>query len=418
MQMKKIVSDECMKEVAHLKENVIIYGAGEAGKILMERLLLEFPELSVRIAVTAKDGYPYYLLGRKVFCIEDLPELADKCVVIIAALEKTQEVIADILEHFGFHDVYGMGDEFYKARKYSWGEVEHLQNKELTYDKRYVQPYVENISKICEKYRIESGQIKQYIERAADYLHSDRLDIADLIIPLGNKCSLRCRDCNNLMPYFKAPKDLDVSKILHSLEVLSVKADSILKCELIGGEPFLSNNLPIVLDFLIRKENVYAIDITTNGTILPKKEWIPLLQNYKVTVKISDYGTLVDKQEIIDYMEAYDVSYEVLEVGRWTASGTTQKRGRTVLELQKIYGNCYAGYFCKTLYEDKLFACARASSLYALGCMEEQEFIEIKEAITVKEIKDFILQPYSAACDYCDRTENVTYVEPAVQLER
>lgn len=414
--MEKLRSDEYIKKVIQKKEYIILYGAGGVGTVLTERLLREYPSMSLFLAVSAEDGYPYYLLGKKVYYIGELTDLADHCAVIIATLEKTQEEIARTLERLGFRDVYGMSDELYESRKFCWKEARQFHNQELIYHKRYVDPYLKTLLQICKDYQIAPKQAKQYAKKAMLDLNSDGLNLGRLVVTLGSKCSLRCKECDNLMPYFKPQKDLDLQKILSSLKILCAKADNILSCNLIGGEPFLSDNLYPVLEFLLQQENVYQITIGTNGMILPDKEQIPLLQNKKIRITISDYGKLVDKQRFVDYLEQYDICYEILGIERWIATGGVEKRGRSRQDLQSIYHNCYAGYYCKTLYEDKLFSCAKSSSLYALGFMKEQEYIEIKTGTITKEIKEFLLMSYSAACDYCGRTENLVYCEPAVQI--
>lgn len=414
--MKKIESNEDIEIIIQKRRNVIIYGAGMVGAALTERILLIHPDISLFIAVTAKDSYPYYLLGRKVFCIEELSDYADESVVIIATLEQTQNSMADNLKRLGFFDTYGMCDAFFEQESFHWKEFGQYQNEELIFEKRYVAPYLESLLQICKDCQVEPEQTRQYVGQAVENLKTNKLNIARLVVVLGNKCSLRCKDCNNLMPYFKPQIDLEVQEILQSLKVLTTKAATILKCELIGGEPFLSANLDAVLEFLLTRENVYQIEITTNGTILPKKNQVPLLQNKKVKVRISDYGTLVDKQKIVSYLEEQYIQYEILAAERWIAAGGVDKRGRDIGELQKVYSNCHVGQECKTLYANKLFACARAASLYALGYMKEQEYIEIREQTSVQEIKEFLLKTYSEACDYCDRTEKLVYVEPAIQL--
>lgn len=90
--MEKLKSSEKIKEIVGQKSNLIIYGAGGVGKVLLARLLQEYPDMTPYIAVTDRNSSPYYLLGRKVVCIEELLWLADKCKVIIATLEKTQKV--------------------------------------------------------------------------------------------------------------------------------------------------------------------------------------------------------------------------------------------------------------------------------------------------------------------------------------
>ena len=333
--------------------------------------------------------------------------------VIIATLEKAQETMIDKLESLGFNNIYGMNDKFYKKLK--WGNSV-FQNEEIIYSKRYIAPYIKCLMDIVKDYQNETVNIKLYIEQALQRLEWETLNIARLVVVLGNKCSLRCKECNNLIPYFKPQKELDSNKILSSLEILSSRAETILKCELIGGEPFLSNNLNKVLKFLIERENIYRIEITTNGTILPKQEQIPLLQNRKVVVRVSDYGILVNKDKIIYFLKQNGISYKVLEGGKWVENDLMDS-GMGINELKKVYNNCEAGYLCKTLYEDKIFACPRASSLYVLGYMQEQEYVRISEEISAEDLKDFLLRPYSVACNLCRGSGEPVFVEPAVQFE-
>ena len=411
--MEKLKSSEKIKEIVGQKSNLIIYGAGGVGKVLLARLLQEYPDMTPYIAVTDRNSSPYYLLGRKVVCIEELLWLADKCKVIIATLEKTQKSISDHLHNLGFHDVCGMCDVFYEQLKKE--DVEQYQDDKLFYFNRCVDPCIKNMLDICKEYQIESAEkcVKNIVEK----METNKICFSRLVVVLGSKCSLRCRDCNNLMPYFNPQKELEYQKIINSLEVLSSKVDAILKCELIGGEPFLSENLNVILDFVLKKENIYQVEITTNGMILPKQEQIAMLQNNKVKVRISDYGDVVDKRKIVTYLDKYNVSYEVLAIEKWTEGGGTNKRGRDAKELQDVYHNCYAGYFCKTLYEDKLFACPRASSLWALGYLDEQDFVTVEEKTSTEALEEFLLRPYALACDFCDRAAERTYVEPAIQLK-
>ncbi|MCM1231288.1 MAG: hypothetical protein NC489_14300 [Ruminococcus flavefaciens] len=410
--MIKLESNKCIEQVIYKKNNIIIYGAGGVGKVLIGKLMHEYPNLSLLIAVSAKDSSPYYLLGKKVVCINDLTCFCDDCIVIIATLEKEQMPILKHLETLGFNNVYGVSDRFYEVMRKR--DFEQYCSTELIYYNRYVDPYVKNILAICKEYQRGA---KEYVDSAVKKMQSGEICISRLVVTLGSKCSLQCRDCNNLMPYFRPQKDLDVKKILRSLGILTAKVHAILKCELIGGEPFLSDHLSEVLDFLIEQKNVYRIEITTNGTRLPKQEQIVILRNKKVKVRISDYGKLVNKQTIITFLEKNSISYELLEIERWTAAGKINKRKRDIMELKDIYHNCFAGYYCKTLYEDKLFACPRGASLWALGYEEEQEYIEIEENLSIKILKDFFLKSYFAVCAYCDKASEKVYVEPAIQLK-
>lgn len=243
------------------------------------------------------------------------------------------------------------------------------------------------------------------------------LYLSRIVVVMGTRCSLRCCDCGNLMPYFKNPCELDTQKIIKSITQISQISKSILHCELIGGEPFLQNNFAEILEYVISIETINSIEITTNGTIIPKdKMLIKLLQNSKVCVRISNYGEMVNNSKFIDFLEANNIRYEVLKIESWIAPGDMVKRNKNRTVIKKQYSKCTSAILCKTLFEDKLFACARASSLYALGVLPD-EYISIDENFNVDRFKEFLLKDFSIACDYCDiASKNQKIIKPAVQL--
>ena len=240
-----------------------------------------------------------------------------------------------------------------------------------------------------------------------------------LIVILGTKCSLNCKECNNLMPHFKPQIDLPQDEIINSLNNVINVSKSILICELIGGEPFLSKNFKTLLERVINEDKIKQIEITTNATIIPNKDLIELLQNKKVIVKISDYGELVNKDKLIDFLKENEINYEVLKITNWISSGGIEKRNKDHQALHEEYSNCSPGIYCKALFGDKLFQCARAASLYALGYMKENEYIDCKNLKSSEELKDFILRDWSVACDYCDQgLLNKKFIKTAEQIPR
>lgn len=57
---------------------------------------------------------------------------------------------------------------------------------------------------------------------------------------MTTKCSLKCRDCANLMQYYRNPYDIDFSMLSMSLCNFLDRIDEIGTVVLVGGEPFLS----------------------------------------------------------------------------------------------------------------------------------------------------------------------------------
>lgn len=242
--------------------------------------------------------------------------------------------------------------------------------------------------------------------------------IPRLVIVLTERCTLRCRECDNLMRHFKAPKSLDVDLILDSLQKIVDTVDVLPFCELIGGEPFLAGSLRQVLEFLLKEEKVLRIEITTNGTVLPKREDISVLRNNKVVVRLSDYRNIIDQKGFIDHMKANGIRFELIPSGKWIANGSVAKRERNTEDLMYQYDRCYSARICKTLWEDRLFVCTRAASLAALGHTDKEQSLKIDFSEDLrKDLWQFLCNPLIDACDYCDTesgTEKMT--EPAEQM--
>lgn len=386
-------------------KRVIVFGAGKVGIITIERMILKglFSSI-IAAAVTDEKDNPKSILQIPVMSIEKLAGYAPECMIVIAVMEEKQPVIRKLLFKLGFYNVCAVSDDEYK------------QWRNSSIHRRYIEPYEGLASQLADEQLIDNS-MRQQLEMDLLVSAGDRLNISRLVVVLGTKCNLRCKECNNLMPHFKPQRDLDKNRILRSLEIFLDKVQNVLICELIGGEPFLSSNLEDVIKLLLDKKNVFQIEITTNGTIQPSAALTKLLQNSKVKVRVSDYGKLVDKNKITQFLIKNNICYQVLKFENWISSGGIEKRQRSREQLKTYYKNCLSGYYCKTLYDGKIFACARSASLYSLGYMKEEEFLEIKDTMDVSAVMEFWLKDYSEACDYCDAAcEDRKIIEPAEQI--
>lgn len=399
-------------------EKVIIYGAGKAANIVLIKMLMLCDDLEVYcVAVSETEAQPYVLWGKTVVAIEKLVEYAEDVAILIATKEDKHEHIKKKLSCLGFRNVYAITDElFYEWTEETKNECNWKKNKVL-FSNRYIKPYIFQVESLCRDKGYDDTIRRSLLLQYTTNIDKKKLVLPRLVVTLGTRCNLQCKECNNLMPFFKPQFDLDADKIVRALELLLEKCNVIVTCELIGGEPFLASNLKRLLEFLVKQDKIKQIEITTNGGVLPRGEVIMLLRNEKVKVRISDYGKLINKEKILCFLTTEDIQYQILELGQWISPGGIYKRGKEQSVLKKEYNACSSGYLCKTLYEDKLFSCARAASLAALGFMKEQEYISINDSTTISEIRDFLLKEYSEACDYCDiMSSSRIYVEPAGQL--
>jgi organic radical activating enzyme len=138
------------------------------------------------------------------------------------------------------------------------------------------------------------------LSRVAEAIHHriPGVIIQVLEVVVTTRCNLKCRDCANLMQYYKAPADIETDRILHSIDRLFHFDDYIVDLNLLGGEPLLSRDLPTILDKLGEyRTKINTLNITTNGTILPSRELIDALLRNNAMVTVSDYGKLSGKRE-------------------------------------------------------------------------------------------------------------------------
>ena len=137
--------------------------------------------------------------------------------------------------------------------------------------------------------------------------HSFNIDSYDLTdkelvlgsfdIPLCTLCTLNCKNCASLMPYYDKKTDFDLEEIKLGVSTLLDVVDFVPRINILGGEPFLSKNLVPIVKLLKSKYNtkIGVVKLTTNGTVLPKEDVLKELIWNKLEVRISKYGQYTTK---------------------------------------------------------------------------------------------------------------------------
>ena len=57
------------------------------------------------------------------------------------------------------------------------------------------------------------------------YMHKDKIYISSIDATVTSRCSLKCKDCSNLMQYYSKPQNYDVEEILKTLDIILQKID-------------------------------------------------------------------------------------------------------------------------------------------------------------------------------------------------
>jgi organic radical activating enzyme len=254
---------------------------------------------------------------------------------------------------------------------------------------------------------------------------SDVINLKCIDIIVTEKCSMKCKDCSNLMQYYIKPVNSEIEPLFKNLDKLMSSVDFIYEFRVLGGEPFMNKELYKVLNRLDKYKNARQIVIYTNATILPKNENFEVLKNKKITLEITDYGKLSRKtDELVAACKEANINYRAKPPVDWTACGTLKYYERSKEELTRMFDNCCMREVPQMLH-GVIYKCpfaANATNLKAVP-YKDDEVVNLNdekqdEASLRKKMKDFnnIDKPLTA-CSYCGGRDykSQSIVEPALQ---
>lgn len=262
------------------------------------------------------------------------------------------------------------------------------------------------------------------------YLNSNKLFLRSIDILITERCSLRCKDCSNLMQYYERPKNCDTEMLLKSIDSFCAVVDEVMDFRVIGGETFMNREWPIIVKRLTDEPKAKRVIFYTNGTIIPDEQDISYLKNDKVLVIISDYGAL--SRNLIglkEVLEKNKIAYHVLKIVEWLDCSAITPRYRTVDQKGDLFKICCAKNMA-TLSDGKLFRCPYAANAARLQAIPDNKadyidlFQEPLDAAGINETKNkvrnyLLYKDYLEICDYCNgRPLSGSEVRPAIQIEK
>ena len=243
-------------------------------------------------------------------------------------------------------------------------------------------------------------------------------------------CTLRCRNCANLMQYYHNPENLDANVTMSALKTL-FNALRVSQLNILGGEPFVcQSELIRILEYLKTEADnkVDEIVVITNGTIIPSDECLQDLKDTpKLKVLFSNYGELSSKMnEFTDICARKGISYCIVDTEYWWDFGDLRCREEKAQKVQKRYDACYSRRRCTTLYRGKLYVCPRQAHAIRLGILSE-DVTETDDFSNPgfedpKTLRDSIYmltnwKEYITTCRYCGCDDRIR-VHRAIQAER
>jgi organic radical activating enzyme len=124
-----------------------------------------------------------------------------------------------------------------------------------------------------------------------------RFELTRVEVAVTTRCSLNCRDCANLIPFYSAPADFDVAELIRSIDDFLGLVDRVHSFSIMGGEACLHPGLAKVLAHLVQQRKIDTVQLATNGTIVPNEEVLQVLAHRKVVVSVSDYPAHVARNK-------------------------------------------------------------------------------------------------------------------------
>lgn len=229
-----------------------------------------------------------------------------------------------------------------------------------------------------------------------------------LEVPITTKCSLNCKECNNLIQYYQNPQNYEIKKVINDIKRICSVSKQIKKLRILGGEPLVHPELSVILEELKKIDKIKHIEIVTNGTLLFNNKCMSLLKSPKFSVDISNYGEHSRMYtELIRQLDRRNIRYYTQGKQKdWKAISSCRCRERSTKELQEIFSVCTED--CHSLLDGELHICARSSHGMDLGLIEKckEDYVCVRKACGRKELKEQIYTLLNSkqirACNYCD----------------
>lgn len=216
--------------------------------------------------------------------------------------------------------------------------------------------------------------------------YRNQVCVSQIFSTVTSRCTFKCKYCSMLMTHYKEHYDYGVQDIIDDFDLLFQRVDYLSSYYVIGGEPLVNKELPVILERVYEKygDRIGYMQIITNGSIVPNAELIRVLKKCKVCVRVSDYTHAIPYgkklQEVIDCLKENEIEYAISKYEIWANLGFPEKIdpiGETREELRCHMLNCAKG--CHSMNDKKLYFCGLlyASEKIGLYQLEQGDFVDL-----------------------------------------
>jgi len=261
------------------------------------------------------------------------------------------------------------------------------------------------------------------IANQSQFSHDLHLNIVD--IQVTERCTMKCKDCSNLMQYYSKPRNAEAIELDQSICSLLEAIDELSEARILGGEPFLYKDLPSAMKLLQASQKVKKILVYTNATFVPKDGILQSLVNEKTLVEITDYDE--QSHACLDMIKAFKdcgIRYICHRPQNWTDSARIVDMPRDEQALTELFSRCCVNDVL-TLLHGRLYHCPFSANAHNLKAIptSKQDFVDLiaLQGTSLRNaIKDFYFgRNHLTACGYClGRDYTQLQVVPAIQVKK
>lgn len=416
-------AEEMIKELkkALAGENIILWGAGTVGRVFY--LLLKELEISVEYVVDVKGGEISFLDGIEVLSIDDnrlKEKLQDSLIIATVNRNLYEDVKKDILNVKGNLAGVVCGHSIHMVAQ---GAL--CMSKACDIDK------VINLANCYECTNLDNTcmSLNKYLKRINGFKDEDKGTKAVKMIgyALSNICTLRCKNCCELVPYMPIESRHFVSgkNVIKDILKLSEACNFLTLLEFIGGEPFLHPDLVMILRKVITIKNIGIIHIFTNGTVVPGDELCEVLRNDRITVYLSNYQATLEEnfihkiEETEEKLKRFGVNYFFGKKQSWM-DFSSYDLVKSDNELNQSFEDCFL-HNCNRLQDGILYVCPHQYAGIKLGKLKEAgetihiyDYTDVELGEKLEELKQW---KAIDACRYCTMPYRAKTVISGEQLQ-
>ena len=255
-------------------------------------------------------------------------------------------------------------------------------------------------------------------------VNKSELNIKYIDIMITEKCSLKCKDCSNLMQYYQKPINSDLDVLKNSVDKVMESVDRLFEFRVLGGEPFMNKDIGKIVNHLKKYKKVSQIVIYTTGTILPKGENLNELKDPRILLDITNYAHLSrNHDKLIELCKKENIPF-LTTVPKWTDSGRINYQKKTEEKLKFMFKNCCTNDYL-TLLNGKLYRCPFSANTMNLKAIpiKDNEFIDLEKNLSKQDLKNEMINlyhkpEYLTACNFCNGRDFTTpRIETAIQAK-